>query len=359
LAHPKLCQSRDGGCSDDRVFEDDPIVDIPDVLGRLCCLGAFEADKMENPDSKFCEFAIFDKLAKVCEGFLLGVRYKLDKVEHALHNCPLKFVAPLIAQDPAQEREHAGLLVRELEAKGPDCLHDGNLKLIRDFGHEAGNLLHEAIHASLITGLQKGCDGKCRDGPVAVGDEQLDIWIAIADGGRLERCNIVQNPQSRKLGHGPRRCQEELEDVDGIQDLGIGNVTHVAYGLGSFEVDHLALMSEPPVEQLHHGLPKHGVLLGKLGGQPNQHDNCSRALDGAGGAECLHHLHQRHPVVHAHLVQEPNGMVLRHGRVVGRHCIARRESEREPARGLVGRGRLLRLALPSPDDILCYREEVV
>ncbi len=44
------------------------------------------------------------------------------------------------------------------------------------------------------------------------------------------------------------------------------------------------------------------VLGRQLGRQPDQHHERGRALDGAGRPELLHHLDQRHAVVHAHLV---------------------------------------------------------
>jgi hypothetical protein len=91
--------------------------------------------------------------------------------------------------------------------------------------------------------------------------------------------------------------------MDGLRHLGVGNIPHVTDGLCGLEVDHLALVPQPVVQQLHHGLPEAGVLLGELGGQTDKHDDGGGVLDGSGRAELLHHLDQRHAVVAAHLVE--------------------------------------------------------
>ncbi len=117
---------------------------------------------------------------------LLGVGHELDQVEHALHDGALELVAALVAQDAAEELEHAGLLAGELEAERPDGLDDGDLELVGDLRHEAGDLLHQAVDAGLVAGLQERRDGEGGDGAVAVGDEKFDVGVADADGQWLE-----------------------------------------------------------------------------------------------------------------------------------------------------------------------------
>ena len=58
---------------------------------------------MQNPNSKLGKFAILDELAEMCKSILLGVRYKLDEVEHALYDSSLKFVTTLIPEDSTKE----------------------------------------------------------------------------------------------------------------------------------------------------------------------------------------------------------------------------------------------------------------
>jgi hypothetical protein len=55
-----------------------------------------------------------------------------------------------------------------------------------------------------------------------------------------------------------------------------------------------------------------GVLLGQLGCQPDQQDGGGGALDDARLRVLLHHLDQTHAVAGAHLVEQANGVVLRH-----------------------------------------------
>ncbi len=71
--------------------------------------------------------------------------------------------------------EHAGeevqedaVLLGELGAEGADGLHHHDLELVRDLRDEAGDLLHEPVHARLRPRLQEGRDRQCRDRPVGI-----------------------------------------------------------------------------------------------------------------------------------------------------------------------------------------------
>jgi hypothetical protein len=58
------------------------------------------------------------------------------------------------------------------------------------------------------------------------------------------------------------------------------------------------------------------VLLSQLSSQADEHYDGSGAFYGTSRSELLHHLDQRHSVVHPHLEEEANRMVLGHCRVV-------------------------------------------
>ena len=165
----------------------------------------------------------------------------------------------------------------------------------------------------------------------------------------------MQDANGRELGHGAWRDQEELQYLYGLRRLSVGEVPHVADRLSGLEVDHLALVSQPAVEEVHHRFSKVRVIFRQLGRQPDQKDRCRRTLNHSGGAKLLYHPKQGHPVVRAHLVQETDGMVL--GYVVwiarGKRAMAqtRSEPQTETARGLGRRGSFLGLALPSSDHV--------
>ena len=67
LTDAKLSQSSDSGGANNGVFEDYPVIDISYVFGRLRSLGAFHAKEVEDSDGKLGEFAILNKLAKMCK----------------------------------------------------------------------------------------------------------------------------------------------------------------------------------------------------------------------------------------------------------------------------------------------------
>lgn len=302
LPDTKLGQCRDGCGPDNGVLQDDAVVDVANVLGGLGSLGAFQTKQVENAHGKLRKLAVLDKFAEMGERILLRVGHELDEVEHALHHRPLELVAAFVAKDAAEEGQHAGLLAGELEAERSDSFDDGDLEFVGNLRHEGGDLLHQAVHASLVARLEKGRDGKGGDGPVAVRDEELDVGIAHVDSVGLERGKVVEDAERGELGNGAGRRQEELKNVDGLGDLGVRNVSHIADSLGCFEIDHLALMPQPTVEQLHHGLPQRRILFGQLCRQANQQHDRGRALDRARSSELLHHLDQGHLIMQPHLI---------------------------------------------------------
>ena len=189
----------------------------------------------------------------------------------------LELVATFVAQNAAEEGQHTGLLARELEAKSPDGLDDGNLELVGNFGHEASNLLHQSIDTSLVTSLEQRRNSKRGNGAVRVGDEELNVLVARSDGDGLERSKVVEDAEGGKLGNGAGRGEEHLEDVDGLVNLLVGDVAEVADGLGSLKVDHFRLVAQPANEKLRHGLAQRSILLGELRCEPDQHDGAGRS----------------------------------------------------------------------------------
>lgn len=122
----------------------------------------------------------------------------------------------------------------------------------------------------------------------------------------------MENTDGSELGDGPRGGEEELQDVNCLGCLGVGDIAHIANSLGGLKVDHLMLVTEPAIQHLHHWFAKTLVLFGQLGGQTYQQNQSSRALNHTRGAVLLHHLDQGHPVVGTHLIEETNRMVLGH-----------------------------------------------
>jgi hypothetical protein len=150
----------------------------------------------------------------------------------------------------------------------------------------------------------------------------------LSNGLWLEGCELVKNTDGSEFGHGARRCQEKLENVDGLADFGIGKVVHFANRLGSFEVDHLALVAEPLVQKLHHWLSQTRLVFCQFRSKSDQHDTSSRRFDHTWSAVLLNHLHQRHAVVAPHLVQQSNRVVLSHEvRVGSSHLCTTRATE--------------------------------
>ena len=136
---------------------------------------------------------------------LFAPRNEFDQIKHALNNTALEFVATLVSENSAEESKHTGLLAGELQAKSPNGLHDGDLKLVGDICHETRDLLHETINTGLVSGLEQGGNGKCGDGTVAVGNERFDVLVALIDDIRLERSEAVQDSDCSELGNGAWR----------------------------------------------------------------------------------------------------------------------------------------------------------
>lgn len=114
LANAELGEGRYGGSSNNGILQDDAVIDVSDVLCRLRGLGALQSKEMENAHGKLGELAVLNELTQVGQGILFGVGHELDEVEHALDDGALELVAALVAEDAAEEGQHASLLAGEL-----------------------------------------------------------------------------------------------------------------------------------------------------------------------------------------------------------------------------------------------------
>ncbi len=110
---------------------------------------------MKNANGEFRKLAIFNKLAEVGESLLFGFSNELDHVEYSFNDCPFEIIATLVAQDARQKSKHGGMLCGKLEAERADRIDNDDFKFVRDLAHEAGDLLHQAVHGCLIAGLRK------------------------------------------------------------------------------------------------------------------------------------------------------------------------------------------------------------
>ena len=81
----------------------------------------------------------------------------------------------LIPQHSRQQVHHNVMFIGELQTKPLNGSDHNNLKLVRNFRHEALNLLHQPINTAFIPSLQEGCDSKSSNAPVRVGDEMFQV----------------------------------------------------------------------------------------------------------------------------------------------------------------------------------------
>ena len=60
---PKFGQRTDGSCSDSCVFQDDAIVDVADILGRLLGCRTFDTQQVQNLCGEVCKFTVLQQKA--------------------------------------------------------------------------------------------------------------------------------------------------------------------------------------------------------------------------------------------------------------------------------------------------------
>lgn len=140
------------------------------------------------------------------------VRNELDHVEDSLDNRSLEFVSSLVAKYTGKEGEHDGLLGGEFEAECSDSVDDDDLELVRDLAHELGDLLHEAVNGSFITGLEEGRDGESCDTSVVVVDEFLHVEVASLNGVGVSLSKFGESTDGGKLKSRFGGREEELQD---------------------------------------------------------------------------------------------------------------------------------------------------
>ena len=67
LANTKLGKSRHSRSSDNGILQDNSVVDITNIFGRMRSLWSLNTKEMQYSNRKLGELAIFDKLAEVCK----------------------------------------------------------------------------------------------------------------------------------------------------------------------------------------------------------------------------------------------------------------------------------------------------
>lgn len=75
----ELGQARDGGGANDRVLENDPVVNVSDVLVRLRRLRTFDTEQVQDADRKLGKLAVLDELAELSES-CGGVKRVRDEI---------------------------------------------------------------------------------------------------------------------------------------------------------------------------------------------------------------------------------------------------------------------------------------
>eukprot|EP00160_Parvularia_atlantis_P016157 Unigene4981_Nuclearia_a/m.15262 Unigene4981_Nuclearia_a/g.15262 ORF Unigene4981_Nuclearia_a/g.15262 Unigene4981_Nuclearia_a/m.15262 type:complete len:497 (-) Unigene4981_Nuclearia_a:1004-2494(-) len=158
--HGKLGERRHGGGADGRGLEDDAVVDVAHDARRVLRGRALTAEHVQDAHGQLRKLAVLDVLAQLHDRRLLRVRQLGDERHERVDNCALELEATLLAQVAGQEREDHVLLARELDAQRADGLDHDDLELVCDLGHEALDLLHQAVDRGLAARLEQGGDGQ-------------------------------------------------------------------------------------------------------------------------------------------------------------------------------------------------------
>eukprot|EP00962_Isochrysis_galbana_P003653 scaffold1041_cov124-Isochrysis_galbana.AAC.14 len=155
----KLGQRGDGRGAYGGVLQHDAVVDEPDIFGRLLRARALDAEKEEDLRRQQRKLTVLDELAQVRQAGLLGLGHARDDDEQGVHDGLLVLEAALLAQHVCEEGHEEAVLVRELEAHGPDGVHDDDLEVVGDLRHEGRDLLHKPLNARLGAAGEGG--GRC------------------------------------------------------------------------------------------------------------------------------------------------------------------------------------------------------
>mmetsp|Transcript_4894 Transcript_4894/g.17633 ORF Transcript_4894/g.17633 Transcript_4894/m.17633 type:complete len:665 (+) Transcript_4894:501-2495(+) len=266
-------------CAHRRVLQDDPVVHVPNVLCRVGGLGALLAQQVQDLGGQVGELAVLDELAKVRERRLLGLGDRPDDPEDGIDDGLLVLKATLLPQHTGQEGHHRPELGGELDAELVHGVHDHNLELVSNLGHERGHLLHQPVDARLVSRLEQRGDGQSGDGPVLVRDQGLHVDVAVTNSHGVVDGDLVQNPDGGKPQHGLAAAEKELQDGDGRRELRLCHPVQLHDRLGGLEDHHLALVPEAGLQKVVKGPLLVGVGL--------------RVRDHARDAPHDHHLRQR------------------------------------------------------------------
>lgn len=67
LSNAKLRESRHSSSTNDGILQNNAVVDVTNVLGRVRGLGTFHTEKMQDSDRQLGEFAVLNELTEMCE----------------------------------------------------------------------------------------------------------------------------------------------------------------------------------------------------------------------------------------------------------------------------------------------------
>jgi hypothetical protein len=149
----KLSQAPDSRGPNSSVLQHDPVVNEPDILGRLWRLGALDTQQVQDPDRQFGKFAILDEFAKMRERLFLASGDVFDHLKDGLHNRTLEIVPSFVTEDAGEEGEHRRMLFWEFEAERSDSINNDDLELVADVTHESADLFHQPVDGSFVASL--------------------------------------------------------------------------------------------------------------------------------------------------------------------------------------------------------------
>ena len=191
---PEPSQGRQGRRTHRRILQDHPVIDDPDVPGRVLCFRTLLAEQVQYLDTQERKLAVLDELGQLIQRDVLRLRDVPDDGQDGVHDRLFVREPAILPQAHAQEAEHAPVLGRELDAQRPDRLDDHNLELIGQLADKVANLLHQPVDGTLISGLEQCCDREGGDGPVAICDERLHLDVSGSSQGSRKTASAPRGP---------------------------------------------------------------------------------------------------------------------------------------------------------------------
>mmetsp|Transcript_28203 Transcript_28203/g.48326 ORF Transcript_28203/g.48326 Transcript_28203/m.48326 type:complete len:630 (+) Transcript_28203:255-2144(+) len=271
-------QSRHSGGTHRGVLQDHAVEHIADVARRGLGVGSHGAEDVKSLDDELTELTIFDELAQMQQGSLLGLGDGPHQIHDAVHDGLLELIASLLAQESRHEADHDAVLLGVLEAQLADGLHHDNLEFVADLVHEGGDLLHQTVHTVLSAGLQQRGDGESRDGSVGVRDQQLHVIVALGRAQGMQHGHLAQRAHGSEAQGGLGRGQEQLQHRDRGVEIVALDAWQVAHSLGCLVDHHFALVAQAVLQELIgcFGVGGGHVLMEQLTRVADKQTGCQR-----------------------------------------------------------------------------------